>query len=137
MFAVIEIKKQQYKVSPDETFLVDLLKDVKKGDKIEADRVLLIAEEDGSDVKIGTPNLNSSVELEVLGDELGDKIRVYKMKPKKRYRKTQGSRAKLTKLKVIKIGRVSAKESIKTEETIAEPKPEVKTEAKEEVKEQA
>lgn len=120
MFAVVEYKKQQYRVSEGDTLLLKRIKDAQKGDVITVDTVLLIAEDDGSDVKIGTPTLNASVEFEVIGQELGDKIRSFKMKAKKRYRKTIGERPKYTKVSVKKIGKVSVKKAAPKKEESAE-----------------
>ena len=74
-----------------------------------ADKVLLCSDDEGTKVQVGTPYLeNVSVEFRVLGNERGKKIRVFKMKPKKRYKKTQGYRSDYTRLKVLKISALSA-----------------------------
>lgn len=119
MFAVIEIKGQQFRVSEDDIILVNLLGDVKTGDKIEAEKVLMIADEDGSDVKIGTPLLNASVQLEVIeAEEKGEKIYIFKMKAKKRYRRKAGHRSIYSRLQVKKIGKATVKKSSDKEENV-------------------
>jgi large subunit ribosomal protein L21 len=61
--------------------------------------VLLLRTDDG--VKIGTPTVpGASVELQIVEHLRGDKIVVFKMKRRKRYRRTQGHRQELTKVLV-------------------------------------
>lgn len=53
---------------------------------------------------VGQPYLESvTVEAEVLEELKGPKVLVYKMKPKKHYRKMRGHRQDLTKFKITKI----------------------------------
>jgi large subunit ribosomal protein L21 len=66
---------------------------------------LLLSSEDGSDVKVGTPIVNGSkVSLKILEHIKGDKVRVFKMKAKKRYSRTRGFRASLSRLEVVSLG---------------------------------
>jgi large subunit ribosomal protein L21 len=47
---------------------------------------MLLSDEEGKDVKVGTPFVDGSkVELKVLEQFKGEKVRVFKMKAKKRY----------------------------------------------------
>ena len=86
------------------------------------DKVLLYADSDGGKVLIGTPFLdNVTIETRVLGHEKGEKIRVFKMKSKKRYRRTQGHRSHYTRLKVLKITVLSG--GAKKHETVHEEMP--------------
>jgi len=65
---------------------------------------LLIADEEGKEVKVGTPNIEGSkVELKVVDQYKGEKIKVFKMKSKKRYARTRGFRPELTQLEVVSI----------------------------------
>lgn len=89
---------------------------VKVGDSLEVDKLsakagefitfetLLISEEDGTNFQIGNPFLKDVVEAKVIGHGKGDKIKVFKMKPKKRYRRTQGHRQDYTLIEITKIG---------------------------------
>jgi large subunit ribosomal protein L21 len=102
MFAVVEIAGKQFKVSQGDKIEVPKLKDTKEGDKIKIDKVLL--KSDGKKTDIGTPYVSgSSVELAVKEHGKGKKIRVFKMKPKKRYQKTQGHRQAYTLVEILKI----------------------------------
>lgn len=141
MFAVVQVGSTQYVVREKEEFLVDLM-EVEAGKNLMLDKVLLYADSKADKVLLGTPFLdNVTVETRVLGDEKGEKIRVFKMKSKKRYRRTQGHRSHYTRLKVLKItvlsGGVKRKEEkaeIASEVAEAPKKAPVKRVAKKSVK---
>ncbi len=125
MFAVAQVGSTQYVVREKDEFLVDLL-EIEEGKNLMLDKVLLYADDEGSKVLLGTPFLdNVTVETRVMGHEKGEKIRVFKMKSKKRYRRTQGHRSHYTRLKVLKItvlsGAAKKHEVAKTEEVAAVP----------------
>lgn len=93
-YAIIKIKDSQYKVSAGDEVLVDLL----GVEKPEAEVLLRVTEKGAV---IGTPTISkSSVKMKVLGEEKGEKIRVFKYKSKSRYRKTLGSRKAFTRVKI-------------------------------------
>ncbi|MFA5792906.1 MAG: 50S ribosomal protein L21 [Candidatus Gracilibacteria bacterium] len=113
MFAVVYFGGKQYKLREKEELEVEKL-DIEDGKNFKIEEVLLLAEEDGSMVKIGMPYVaGAHVECQVLGQGKGDKIRVFKFKAKKRYHKTQGHRQKFTSIKVLKISAVEKKASAK------------------------
>ncbi len=92
MIAVVQIGGHQAIVSKGETLTVDLQKNTKIGDKIKLP-VLLLAKEDGSNVIIGAPFVDGkTVTAEVVENGKGDKVRVFKMNPRKRYRREYGHR---------------------------------------------
>ncbi|MBU0727092.1 50S ribosomal protein L21 [Patescibacteria group bacterium] len=102
MFAIVEIAGQQFKVSKGDKLEVPKLKDNKEGDKVKIDKVLL--KSDGKKSDIGTPYVaGSSVELLVKGNIRGEKIRVFKKKPKKRYERTIGHRQTYTQVEVANV----------------------------------
>lgn len=104
MYAIVEIAGKQYKVTQNDKIEVDRLKQ-EKG-KVTFDKVLLYAKDD-KDVSIGNPYVSgATVEAEILENTRGEKIRVYKMKPKKRYSKTIGHRrdVSLIEIKNITVG---------------------------------
>ena len=102
MFAVVEIAGKQFKVSQGDKIEVPKLKDKKEGDKVKIDKVLL--KSDGKKTEVGSPCVSgSSVELKVLEHGKADKIRVFKMKPKKRYQKTQGHRQAYTLVEITNV----------------------------------
>src|ERR1700761_8391495 len=96
MYAVVESGGKQYKVEEGTSLLVDRL-DAKEGDKIALRPVLF---RDG-DVIVGAKELAKvKVEAKVAEHLRGQKIKVFKYKAKKGYRKRAGHRSELTKLEV-------------------------------------
>lgn len=92
-YAVLAISGHQYKVSEGDEILVD------KQEVAPEAQVLLIV--DGEKVLVGDPIVKGAkVGLEVMGQEKGDKISVFKYKAKSRYRKKTGFRSKLTRIKI-------------------------------------
>lgn len=88
-------------MTPGQTVEVERL-DVAEGGKVELDRVLLIA--DGDTVTVGKPTVDGAkVVATSLGEGKGDKIIVFKYKPKVRYRKKTGHRQFYTRLTIDKI----------------------------------
>ncbi|MDD3480611.1 MAG: 50S ribosomal protein L21 [Patescibacteria group bacterium] len=59
---------------------------------------------DGKTVKIGKPIVEAKVTGKVLSQFKDDKVKVFKYKKRKRYRKTYGHRQPLTKVEIVKIG---------------------------------
>jgi large subunit ribosomal protein L21 len=95
MYAVIESGGKQYKVEEGTSLLVDRL-DAKDGDKISLRPVLF---RDG-DVIVGKDLAKVKVEAKVAEHLRGPKIKVFKYKAKKGYRKRAGHRSELTRLEV-------------------------------------
>lgn len=100
MFAVIQTGGKQYNVTENDVLRVEKLT-AAVGDKIKLD-VLLVS--DGEKTVAGTPTVKSAeVVAEVLGFGKGDKIVVYKYKPKKNERTKQGHRQPWTEIKIVSI----------------------------------
>jgi large subunit ribosomal protein L21 len=110
IYAVIETGGKQYKVSPGQTIDVERL-DVAEGKTVDLDRVLLIG--DGKRVTVGAPTVDGAkVVATSQGEGKGDKVIIFKYKPKVRYRKKTGHRQFYTRLvidKIIEPGAASAK----------------------------
>ncbi|MBI2832411.1 MAG: 50S ribosomal protein L21 [Chloroflexi bacterium] len=101
MYAIFETGGKQYGVTPGQIIDVDLL-DVPKSDKVELDRVLLVA--DGDKVTTGTPVVaGAKVVATSLGDLRDKKIIVFKFKSKNRYSKKNGHRQSHTRIVIDKI----------------------------------
>ncbi len=108
MIAVVQIGGHQAIVKIGEVLRVDKL-DAEVGGKVKFD-VLLLSDEDGKNCTIGAPLVEGkSVEAKVLAHGRGDKIRVYKMKPRKRYRRTIGPRQDFTEIEITNVGGAAAK----------------------------
>lgn len=100
MFAVVQSGGKQYKVCENDVISVEKLANA-VGDKINLD-VLLIS--DNGNVIAGNPIVAGAVcEAEVVAHGKGDKIVVFKYKPKKNERKKQGHRQPFTQLKILSI----------------------------------
>lgn len=101
-YAIVICSGKQYKAVPGETLQVDKLPN-EVNEKVILDEVLFIADGEKK-VTIGTPHIKGAkVETTVTDQIKGPKIRVFKYKPKVRYRRTQGHRQHYTLLQVNKI----------------------------------
>ena len=102
MFAIANVAGFQEKLEEGKKLFVPTLK-AEEGKTVTFDTVYLLAKSD-SDVKVGTPVVSgASVEAKILNHGRGDKIRVFKMKRRKRYRRTYGHRQGYTEIEVTKI----------------------------------
>jgi len=101
IYAIIETGGKQYKAIPGQTIDVERL-NVASGSAIELDRVLLIADDDK--VTVGSPTIDGAKVVANSGGEAkGQKVIVFKYKPKKRYRKKTGHRQTYTRLTIERI----------------------------------
>jgi len=99
MFAIVEAGGRQEKAAPGALMVVDKL-EAEPGAEITLDKVLLV-ETDSGEIRTGTPYLaGASVTVVVEAQTKGKKIRVFKMKRRKGYRKTQGHRTLQTRVRV-------------------------------------
>lgn len=98
MYAVVQTGGKQYRVAVGDRIDVERL-DAEPGTEVTLDRVLMV-EQDG-DVKIGTPVVDGAkVIASVDAQKRGEKLIVFKMRPKKRYRRKTGHRQNLTQLTI-------------------------------------
>ena len=112
MYAIIEACGKQYKVLEGDTVFFEKL-DTEEGKKVTFDKVILVSDEKG--VKVGNPYVKGvKVEGKVVSHGKGKKIVVFKMKPKKNYRRKQGHRQPYTKVEITNIKLAAEK---KTEAT--------------------
>ena len=100
MFAVIETGGKQVLIQGGQQLDIEKI-DGKVGEEVVFDKVLLIADEDGNDVKIGTPYLEGvSITATVLDQKRDKKIRVVKFKRKVRYKRVIGHRQHKTRVDI-------------------------------------
>ncbi len=101
MYAVIGTGGKQYKVSPGDVVRVESL-EAKKGDAVEIKDVYLIA--DGDKINVGKPMLASAkVTAEVVDEDRGEKLLIFKHRRRKGFRKTIGHRQNYTAIKIKEI----------------------------------
>lgn len=102
MFAIIQARGRQVKVSPGATIEIDGTAG-DAGAEITLDQVLLV-EKDAGDVLAGAPFVaNARVLAVVEGEARGPKLRVFKKKRRKGFRKTRGHRSVFTRVRITDI----------------------------------
>ena len=100
MFAIIQSGGRQVKVSPGSVVEVDRVGGLKAGEQVSIDQVLMVGT-DGGEVKAGSPFVaNARVIAVIEGESRGPKIRIFKKKRRKGFRKSGGHRATLTKVSI-------------------------------------
>ncbi len=102
MYAVIKTGGKQYRVAPGEKIKIEQIPaDV--GAQIVLDQVLMVS--NGDAVQLGNPLVaGAKVSVTVLGHGRGEKIKIFKMRRRKHYQKTQGHRQNYTEVRVDSIG---------------------------------
>ena len=101
IYAIIETGGKQYRITEGQTLDVERLS-IDEGGTVELDKVLLIA--DGAEVTAGRPMVEGARVLATAQKNgRGDKIIVFKYKPKVRYRRKLGHRQHYTRLVIDKI----------------------------------
>ena len=98
MYAVIRTGGKQYRVAAGDVVEVEKLEGA-VGDSITLDDVLLVS--NGDAVQVGTPRVDgASVTAKITGQYRGNKIMVFKYRPKKRIRVRRGHRQYITRLQI-------------------------------------
>jgi large subunit ribosomal protein L21 len=101
IYAVIETGGKQYKVTSGEIVSFEKIS-AEVGATIKLDRVLLVQGDAG--LMIGRPLIPGAyVAGEVLAQDRGPKITVFKKKRRKNYRRTRGHRQALTRIRITEI----------------------------------
>jgi large subunit ribosomal protein L21 len=114
-YAVIESGGKQYKVEKGSSLLVDRLS-AKEGDKVALRAVMFRDKE-----VVAEPKELEKVKVEAtIAEHLrGPKIKVFKYKPKKGYRRRAGHRSELTRLEVVEVAMGTAKAKAKAKKAAA------------------
>ena len=101
MYAVIQTGGKQYRVKSGEQLKVELLA-AEVGAQVSFDRVLMLGEGEG--VKVGAPFVSgATVKATVLARGRGEKIRIFKLRRRKHFAKTQGHRQGFTEVRIDEI----------------------------------
>ena len=108
-YAIVKTGGKQYRVEEGQTLLVERLPE-DEGATVALQPLLFRGDEqvlDGDDLA------RVSVQAKIVSHERGPKIRVFKYKPKKNYRRTTGHRQELTRLEVTQIKATAARSRAK------------------------
>lgn len=123
-FAIIQTGGKQYKVQEGQSLKIEKL-DIHEGKPVTFNKVLLTYEE-GKGVNLGRPFLESiNVYGEVVSQGKGEKIIVFKYKPKKRYRRKIGHRQSYSLVTITGIGKTNA--GAQPEKKVKTPRAKAKT----------
>jgi large subunit ribosomal protein L21 len=99
VFAIIQSGGRQLKVTPGSVVTVDHFA-AQPGEQVTIEQVLLVGK-DGGECLAGAPFVTGARVVGVVeGDSRGDKIRVFKKKRRKGYRRTKGHRSTYTRVQV-------------------------------------
>ena len=110
-YAIVETGGKQYRAEKGATIVVDRLR-ADEGDKIDLRAVMFRGDDK---VALGGGELEKvKVEAKVAGHERGEKLRIFKYKAKKGYRRRAGHRSELTRLEVTEVKMLSRKPAKKT-----------------------
>ena len=98
MYAIIRTGGKQYRVQSGEQLRVEAISaDV--GSTVSLEEVLLVGTGDG--VKVGAPLVSGAkVQATVVSHGRGDKVRIFKLRRRKHYQKSQGHRQSYTELRI-------------------------------------
>ena len=98
MYAIVNINGIQTKVTPNEELNVARLKG-EPGSTLTFDQVLMLS--DGDKITLGQPYVpGASLTAEVVDHHRGEKIRIFKFKRRREYRRRRGYRDELTRIRV-------------------------------------
>ncbi len=126
MYAVVSSGGKQYRVEAGNELILERVPG-DAGASITFDRVLLVG--DGEAVTVGTPTVEgATVSGTVLGEALGPKLIVFKFKQKATYRRKNGHRQHLTRVRIDEINAGGKGSKAKAKAETDEAAPEAKAE---------
>jgi large subunit ribosomal protein L21 len=117
-YAIVKTGGKQYRVEPGQSLLVEKLAGG-EGDTVQLEPVLFRSD----DVVFDADGLKKvKVSARIVGHERGKKLRVFKFKPKRGYRRRTGHRQSLTRIEITEIsgGAAARKSAPKKEEATAD-----------------
>jgi large subunit ribosomal protein L21 len=98
MYAIIKSGGKQYRVKAGEQVRVEALA-AEVGSSVSLEEVLLVGTGDG--VKVGAPLVSGAkVRATVVAHGRGDKVKIFKLRRRKHYQKTQGHRQSYTEIRI-------------------------------------
>lgn len=109
-FAVVQVGSHQFKVTPGDMIYTEKLKHADINDKLLLNKVLLMGS--SKQTIIGRPNIPEAGVLAAVEEiALDAKIIVFKKKRRKNYKRTNGHRQELTRLRILQIEGIDAPSS--------------------------
>ena len=101
MYAVIQSGGKQYRVKSGEQLRLEALP-AQVGAAVSFDRVLMLGEGEGA--RVGAPFVaGATVKATVVAHGRGEKLRIFKLRRRKHYQKTQGHRQSYTEVRIDEI----------------------------------
>ena len=98
MYAVIKTGGKQYRVASGEKLKIEQIPQA-VGSEILLDQVMLVV--DGDNIATGAPWVrDAKVKATVISHGRGEKVRIFKMRRRKNYRRTQGHRQNYTEIRI-------------------------------------
>src|SRR5258708_21859389 len=117
MYAIVKTGGKQYRVEKGQTLLVERLPD-DEGATVALQPMLYRSDETVFDAD-GLAKVK--VEAKIVGHERGEKLRVFKFKPKRGYKRRTGHRQELTRIEVTDIKLLTRRPAAKKEADAGEP----------------
>lgn len=99
MYAILETGGKQYKVQPGDVIEVERL-DGEVGAQVELGRVVMLAADDAAPTFAASALAGAKVFGEVVSQGKGEKLIIFKYKPKVRYRRKTGHRQFVTRVRI-------------------------------------
>lgn len=98
MYAIIRSGGKQYRVKPGEQVRLESLR-AEVGSPVSFDEVLMVGE--GESVRLGAPIVSGAkVRATVVSHGRGDKVKIFKLRRRKHYQKSQGHRQNYTEVRI-------------------------------------
>lgn len=98
MYAVIKTGGKQYRVAAGDKLRIEQVP-AEVGTELVLDHVLMVV--DGDNISVGQPVLSgAAVKATVVSHGRGEKVKIFKMRRRKHYRKSQGHRQNFTEVRI-------------------------------------
>ena len=111
-YAIVKTGGKQYRVEEGQSLLVERLAD-EEGATVALQPLLFAGDKDAVFDVDGLKKV--SVKAKVVGHERGEKLRVFKFKPKRGYKRTTGHRQELTRLEITELSLAAGRSQSKSE----------------------
>jgi large subunit ribosomal protein L21 len=128
MYAVVKVGGRQERVEPGDVIEVDFMK-ADPGDTVDLDPIVVF--DDDGKAHVGKGLSKAKVKAKLLGEQKGEKVRVFKYRPKSGYRRSTGHRQLQTLLEIQEVSLSPQQKATATEaKRVAAPPPKEPVERK-------